>query len=122
MKHKYHGIAYELIANEFWVEAETYEEAKEKLDSYDAEFGDAEQADSFIQLYSIEVIEERVITKIIIQAINKHGKLHKHFLTCLMPNFILRLMYVLPMRQQSVTATIHKPLTVYLLSGVVFVI
>ena len=58
MKHKYHGISYELIANEFWVEAETYEEAKEKLDSYDAEFGDAEQADSFIQLYSIEVIED----------------------------------------------------------------
>ena len=58
MKHKYHGIAYELISNEFWVEAETYEEAKEKLDSYDAEFGDAEQADSFIQLYSIEVDED----------------------------------------------------------------
>ena len=58
MKHKYHGISYELISNEFWVEAETYEEAKEKLDSYDAEFGDAEQADSFIQLYSIEVIED----------------------------------------------------------------
>jgi len=58
MKHKYHGITYDLIANEFWVEAETYEEAKEKLDSYDAEFGDAEQADSFIQLYSIEVVED----------------------------------------------------------------
>ena len=41
MKHKYHGISYELISNEFWVEAETYEEAKEKLDSYDAEFGAA---------------------------------------------------------------------------------
>ena len=58
MKHKNHGISYELIANEFWVEAETYEEAKEKLDSYDADFGAAEEADSFIQLYSIEVIEE----------------------------------------------------------------
>ena len=58
MKHKYHGISYELIANEFWVEAETYEEAKEKLDSYDADFWAAEEADSFIQLYSIEVIEE----------------------------------------------------------------
>ena len=58
MKHKYHGISYELISNEFWVEAETYEEAKEKLDSYDAEFGAAEEADSFIQLYSIEVVKE----------------------------------------------------------------
>ena len=58
MKHKYHGISYELISNEFWVEAETYEEAKEKLDSYDAEFGAVEEADSFIQLYSIEVVKE----------------------------------------------------------------
>mgnify|MGYP003148680777 CR=1 FL=1 len=58
MKHKYHGIAYELIANEFWVEAETYDEAKEKLDSYDAEFGHTEEADSFIQLYSIEVVKD----------------------------------------------------------------
>ena len=58
MKHKYHGICYELISNEFWVEAETYEEAKEKLDSYDAEFGSPEEADSFIQLYSIEVVKD----------------------------------------------------------------
>ena len=58
MKHKYHGISYELIANEFWVEAESYDEAKKKVDAEEAEFGRAELVNSFIQLDSIEVIEE----------------------------------------------------------------
>ena len=58
IKHLYRGTSYELIANEFWVEAETYDEAKEKVDAEEAEFGRAELVNSFIQLDSIEVIEE----------------------------------------------------------------